>query len=122
MKNAIKIAGVLGWLLLLAGCGTVRPNPDWRIVLYDGENFTGKQCVIESKDVPNLSDWQYNDMTTSLIVYKGNWTLYEHNGYQGLAWQVSDKGGPTGNGKYPTFKEWNGANNAISSVRRGFYP
>ncbi len=94
---------------------------DYKIIFYSEENFTGTQLVLEGKDVPNLIDWNYNDSITSAEVIKGNWTLYNAVGYQDIKWNVYENGGPNNNGKYPSYKDWNGANNWISSVRRGIY-
>jgi len=119
MNNTMRIAGALITALIMAGCTTVKQTADWRIVLYENEDFGGKQCVIEGKDVPALIDWEYNDTASSVIVSKGEWTMYQHDDYNGLAWEVSDKGGPNTDGKYPSFKEWNGKNESVSSVLRG---
>ena len=58
-----------------------------------------------------------NNDVSSVIVIDGAWTLYEHSDFKGTAWTVSDAGGPEDDGCYPSFEDWNGRNNTISSVR-----
>jgi hypothetical protein len=44
---------------------------------------------------------------------------YNEVGYKVIKWNVHENGGPDKDGKYPSYKDWNGANYWFSSVKRG---
>lgn len=90
-----------------------------KIIIFKDVNFHAKALTITDQDISNLSDNQWNDIVSSVIVIEGEWTLYEHSGYGGQRWHVSANGGPSGDGTYPQPADWNGQNDSISSVRQG---
>ena len=87
-----------------------------KIILFEHTDFRGKSKVLTTSDPDfNRSDW--NDIVSSVIVLKGEWGLYEHTEYRGSRWAVSEKGGPDQDGAYPSYNDWGGKNDVISSAK-----
>ena len=87
-----------------------------KIILFQYVNFGGGSLVLDHND-PKLSDQDFNDRLSSLVVVEGTWELFEHKDYKGDPWVVSAKGGPDKDGVYPDYSAWDGKDNVISSVR-----
>lgn len=87
-----------------------------KIVLFDKQKYNGEALVLEAS-IPKLKNTGVNNDVSSLIVIDGTWNLYEHPDYKGDVWTVSATGGPQQDGCYPTFSDWSGTNNSISSVK-----
>lgn len=87
-----------------------------KIILFQNSNFQGKSLVVTS-DEPNLVPQGFNDITSSLIVISGQWSLYQNVNYTGTSWTVSEVGGPDGDGCYPDYGDWGGTNDSISSLK-----
>lgn len=88
-----------------------------KIIVFDKQNFEGKNTQIYNDNVESLKGTGLNNDISSIIVISGTWELYEHINYEGKSWTVSDSGGPTQDGTYPTYKDWSGPNNAIGSFK-----
>jgi hypothetical protein len=88
-----------------------------KIILFAKQNFEGDSTVVLTKSDPGLRGTGVNNDVSSIIVIEGAWNLYLHPDYAGTNWVVSNTGGPNGDGTYPTYEDWNGKNNAISSVQ-----
>ena len=86
-----------------------------KIILFTKQNYEGHSLVVESSE-STLKGTGVNNDVSSVIVIDGAWTLYEHSDFKGTAWTVGDAGGPEDDGCYPSFEDWNGRNNTISSV------
>ena len=56
-----------------------------QIILYTGENFTGRSVTIQGdlfdlplEDAPDDSKFDWNDKVRSLVVTSGTWRIYQH--------------------------------------------
>jgi hypothetical protein len=92
MKKKLLLLGapaaiaVLGLGLLLSGKLPVLGEAnEARIILFTGENFTGRSLVVSgtlfdlpSEEDPDGSVFHWNDETRSLIVVSGTWRAFEH--------------------------------------------
>jgi len=87
-----------------------------KIILFRDKNF-GKDALVCKGPQPNLKTQDFNDCTSSLIVIDGTWELCQDANYEGLKWTVSATGGPDRDGVYNEYREWNGKNDSISSLR-----
>ena len=69
----------------VGGEQNVPARPDRKVAdieLFEHADFVGRR--LESKvDVPNLGDRDFNDITSSIIVYRGNWEVCTDAFYQG---------------------------------------
>jgi len=90
-----------------------------KIILFQNTNFTGDACVLKDADIRNLSNKSFNDRASSVIVIDGSWTLYQHAEFGGARWYLQANGGPERDGCYPSYNDWQGSNDSVSSVRRG---
>ena len=86
------------------------------IILFDDSNFGGRHLRTD-QPIANLIDSNFNDITSALIVCEGTWHLYRDISYGEPVWTVEANGGPSGDGLYPSYKDWGGENDAISSLR-----
>jgi Beta/Gamma crystallin len=85
--------------------------------LFWDENFDGYIHGF-NVDIPNLekvaaknpgSNW--NDETSSIIVFEGTWLFFEHIEYKGLSIDL-------GPGRYPNITQLGLPDNSISSLKR----
>ncbi|MCX7746561.1 MAG: beta/gamma crystallin family protein [Clostridia bacterium] len=88
-----------------------------KIILFEHVNFSGRSLVVPT-DIPDLRQYGFNDIVSSIIVIRGRWEIYEHILYGGRRYVVTANGGPFGDGTYPTWTSWGGVNDQLSSVRR----
>lgn len=84
------------------------------ILMFEKENFQGRMFAVTGAE-SNFCDDGFNDKVSSIIVLDGDWALYQHVDFDGTRWTVGPKGGPEGNGRYPTASCF--ADDTISSVR-----
>jgi hypothetical protein len=86
---SVVVALGLGWLVWsLATGGAPRVaagQVEEGIILFTGENFTGRSLVIEGSlyDFPLVEDpdgsfFDWNDQVRSVIVASGTWRFYQH--------------------------------------------
>ena len=87
-----------------------------KIILFQNSNFQGKSLTVTEPE-PNLVPQGFNDITSSIIVISGQWTLYKDINYGGTSQTVSEVGGPYGDGTYPDYGDWGGTNDSISSLK-----
>ncbi len=78
------------------------------IILFEHVEFSGDQESF-NEDVPDLTRWGFNDITSSIQTPVGQWEVCEHANYRGRCWSVR--------GNERTLVPL-GANDRISSVRR----
>jgi hypothetical protein len=84
------------------------------ILLFQDTFYRGEMLVVKSAD-KNLGTLGFNDDVSSLIVVNGTWQLYQDTGFGGQKWEVSAKGGPTVDGRYPNSTSF--GKDVISSVK-----
>lgn len=87
-----------------------------KIIVFDKQNFEGKHTKWYTENIQSLKGSHLNNDISSIIVISGTWVLYEHINYEGNSWTVSNSGGPTGDGCYPTYSGY-WQNNAIGSFK-----
>lgn len=87
-----------------------------KIILFQNTSFGGRYLVCQQADA-NLKEQNFNDTTSAVIVCSGTWVLYQDSNYNGQQWVVSETGGPNGDGLYPSYKDWNGKNDTVSSLK-----
>jgi hypothetical protein len=87
-----------------------------KITLFQNTNFGGKYLTLQQAD-SNLKDQNFNDITSAVIVCSGSWILYQDADFKGQQWVVTENGGPNGDGLYPSYNNWNGKNDTVSSVK-----
>jgi hypothetical protein len=93
------------------------------VILFNNVNFCGDYHDPAKKDeYRHITDstadlGSFDNLTSSIIVCEGEWELWSERNFGGLSWSVSSKGGPKKDGLYPSFKDWGGLNDDISSVR-----
>ncbi len=92
------------------------PDPD--MVLFEHTNFTGRSLGVNATtndgddNLDNaLIGNGWNDRTSSMIIYRGNWQLFRDAGYVGPASRRST-------GRYETPREFGQANDALTGIRR----
>lgn len=88
-----------------------------KIILFAKQNFEGDSTLVLTDSNPGLRGSGVNNDVSSIIVIDGAWNLFVHPDYEGGNWVVSSTGGPNGDGTYASYEDWNGKNNAISSVQ-----
>ena len=59
----------------------------YAIILYEKEGFNGRELPLNDS-VKNLKAVSFNDVTSSIIVHRGTWTLYVHVDYTGNQFTV----------------------------------
>ena len=99
MKRLLAAAAVLATLTHAAFAGD--------LTLFSDSNFRGQRVTID-RDAPNLSDFDFNDRASSVVVGSGRWLLCEHANFGGRCAEF-------GPGEY---RELPGFNDAISSARQ----
>jgi hypothetical protein len=77
------------------------------ITLYSDSDFRGQSVTLDS-DTPSLSDVDFNDRASSILVTTGTWQVCEHADFSGRC----EEFGP---GEY---RELSGFNDVASSVRQ----
>lgn len=87
-----------------------------KIIAFAKQNFEGNNTMVSTTNVPSLKTTGLNNDISSIIVISGTWVLYEHINYAGNSWTVSNSGGPTEDGCYPTYSNY-WANNSIGSFK-----
>lgn len=109
--SSLRIAGYPAQPIA-PGPGPAYP-PSWggqvRVILYEGQNFSGRQYVIERNRMPNLDGTGFNDRASSLRVERGYWMFCSDANFEGECRTF-------GPGDYPTLPP--GLNNRLSSGRR----
>lgn len=85
-----------------------------KIILFNDQNFGGG-CKIITDVTPHLGS--FNDHTSSVIVIDGTWQLFQDADFSGTVWTVSSTGGPTNDGCYPSYTNWNGKDDSVSSLK-----
>ena len=78
------------------------------LILYPDRGQRG-QAIELSRDVPNLSDYRFNDRASSFFVSGGTWLACEHANYRGRCEVLTRGAGDLGQIRL---------NDNISSVRR----
>ena len=84
MKTILTCAALS---LALAGAAEAQPRGGRSATLFAGPNFTGPSVTV-STDVPNLSNYGFNDRAHSLRL-NGLWRLCEHSDYGGRCVELS---------------------------------
>lgn len=87
-----------------------------KIILFKDTHYQGAHIVLQQA-VPNLEDLNWNDTVSSLIVCSGTWSLYDDTDYKGKQYVVNENGGPSGDGLFPSYKDWGQANDKLSSLK-----
>lgn len=87
-----------------------------KAVLYKDSNYQGQKVEV-TKDIANFKDLDFNDKLTSVIVESGTFTLYSDSNYGSPSITISEKGGPSSDGKYPNSDFLGGKNDYFSSIR-----
>ena len=78
--------------------------------IYEHVDYKGKTLVVTG-NVPNLVSIGFNDAASSMIVMKGQWRIYEHIDFHGVAILL-------GPGCYKNFADFGiPANDCISSIK-----
>lgn len=87
-----------------------------KIIIFEHINCTGNSLVVTT-NTPNLILKEWNDKVSSLIVINGAWDLFNDCNYSGQHCSVHQLGGPTNDGVYPKWTDWNGTNDVLSSLK-----
>lgn len=87
-----------------------------KITLFQNTSFGGRSLTLQQGD-SKLQDQNFNDITSAVIVCSGSWVLYQDSDFKGQQWVVTENGGPNSDGLYPSYKDWNGKNDSISSLK-----
>jgi hypothetical protein len=87
-----------------------------KITLFQNDKFGGKYLTLLETQT-NLKNSNFNDITSAVIVCSGNWVLYEDSDFKGQQWVVKENGGPSSDGLYPSYKDWGGKNDSVSSIK-----
>lgn len=88
-----------------------------KIIVFNKQNFNGNDTLVVTDSLPSLKGTGINNDISSVIVIEGSWQLCEHPDYQGTDWVVAPNGGPNQDGCYPSYSDWGGQNNEISSIQ-----
>ncbi|KCZ91807.1 beta/gamma crystallin-related protein [Hyphomonas johnsonii] len=100
-----------------AGYGAGAPRGDWGgsgrgnradVVLFADSGLRGQPIEV-NRDIPDLSDYRFNDRASSILVNSGTWLACEHANYRGRCEVVG-----RGSGELRPI----GLNDNISSIRR----
>ncbi|MBL8327648.1 MAG: beta/gamma crystallin family protein [Rubrivivax sp.] len=78
------------------------------LVLYEQDDFKGRSTTILTR-TPNLGQWLFNDLASSVIVNSGRWQVCEHAEFAGECLVLTP-------GRYPSLRAL-GFNDRITSVR-----
>ncbi len=91
-------------------------DPD--MILFEHANFQGESLRVNATigygddNLDNaLIGNGWNDRTSSMIIYRGNWQLFRDAGYVGPVSRRST-------GRYETWGEFGQANDALTGIRR----
>jgi len=85
---------------------SIRPLPYQGMALFSDSNFRSQVLYVNS-NVDDLKEFNFNNITSSLIVISGDYVLQGRTG-QNL---VSRFGGPLHDGTYPVAQTWGGRDN-----------
>jgi hypothetical protein len=95
------------------------PDPD--VILYDKPNFQGNSLRINATDGDgddNLSNYGWNDKTSSIRVVRGKWRIFQNAGFVGKKGEVTF----LNPGKYPATYADNTKfllpDNSLTGIRR----
>lgn len=88
-----------------------------KIQLYRDSDYKAGAVTLTG-DIKNLKEVNFNDVTSSVIVESGTFTLYQDADFEGWSVTVSAVGGPADDGKYPSPKFLGDHNDSVSSVRK----
>lgn len=103
MKRHLKI--VLGALVMTAAW-----HASAQVRLYQDDNFAGRSVAVD-RDVRDLSRFDFNDVTSSVVVRGGRWTLCSEARFRGRCVTLRP-------GRYASLRDM-GLNDKVSSVRQG---
>ncbi|MEG4811466.1 beta/gamma crystallin-related protein [Microcoleus sp. F8-D3] len=84
--------------------------------LYTDTNYQGRTVDVTS-DTTDFTAIDFNDKVSSIIVESGTFTLYSDVLFQGYSVTICSKGGPSSDGKYPSYIFLGGLNDYFSSIR-----
>jgi hypothetical protein len=84
------------------------------IMLFKGPQFHGPM-IYAVGPIADLGSYDFNDVVSSIIVVRGNWTVYRDARFGGTAYSVSASGGLNGNGRYPDSAPF--PNDVLSSLQ-----
>jgi len=102
-----------------------------RIWVYEHPNYKGQKKEflktgsdnLRGEPAPGLSNNNWNDEISSIVVLGGTWELFHEARHVGKQGQVDFRGGHDNQGLYQTVSSWNGSGekkateNSISSLR-----
>ncbi len=69
------------------------------IMLFKDSQFRGPM-IYAVGPIADLGSYGFDDAVSSIIVVRGNWTVYRDARFGGTAYQVSASGGPNGDRRY----------------------
>jgi hypothetical protein len=84
-----------------------------KIILFEDTNLSGKSVIFSKSGNTGSS---FNDKISSLVVVSGTWYLFKDSDFSGTSWYLTSHGGPDGDGVYPSYKDWGGENDKVSSI------
>ncbi|CAK8682895.1 unnamed protein product [Clavelina lepadiformis] len=80
-----------------------------KIILYEDLDFGGKKLEL-TKNVSDLSEFNFNDVISSIKVESGNWIIFDDEKFSGPSYRLTP-------GKYPNPQSWGGKDDELSSVK-----
>jgi len=90
---------------------SIRPLPYSGLALFSDSNFRSQVLYVNS-NVDDLKEFSFNNITSSLIVISGDFTLVGRGGQ----YLVSRFGGPLHDGTYPVAQLWGGRDNDVYKI------
>jgi len=90
---------------------SIRPLPYSGLALFSDTNFRTQVLYVNS-NVDDLKEFNFNNITSSLIVISGDFTLVGRGGQ----YLVSRFGGPLHDGTYPVAQLWGGRDNDVYKI------
>jgi hypothetical protein len=70
------------------------------ILLFKDAEFRGPM-IYAVGPIAHLEAYGFQDVVSSIIVVRGNWTVYNESEFGGTKYQISASGGPNLDGRYP---------------------
>jgi len=92
---------------------SIRPLPYQGLALFSDSNFRSQVLYVNSS-VNDLSEFSFNNITSSLIIVSGDYILVGRSGQ----YLVSRFGGPLHDGTYPVAQTWGGRDNDVYKIIR----
>jgi len=86
------------------------------IHLFRDPNFSGGS-IIKVADDDDLHNDGFGDVTSSVIVTSGTFTLFQDKKFKGFSFTVCKTGGPNSDGLYPNAQTLAGRGDRISSLK-----